>query len=575
MDKTTVTDNRCTHLINPGKTFFHLNFHKNAFRYFMAVIPVSLLLLISTNFPNNLHERDIMEPSYFAPGTMDSLKTMLITATPDRQLFIGGENIVMGKSIRSFYSHNRYHPVWTHYNGINGQAASFLYLIEHAREYGLEPKHYHLAAIRELQRQMEDKSGRNKQATVGVELEVLITDAAFRFMVNLHAGYRSFDSTLYAEDWIAELQNILLTGFAMGNVVDKILSVQPKFIEYTKLRKANENFIRKNLLTDQWVEISYPTKDSVLLYAKITEALEMLGYINRKSHPVDVTNALKQFQHYHGLESDGKPGKNTVEALEQSTLYSYRILALNLDRLRKNQDMDSNLLYVNIPAYQLRVFSGNALKDTFRVIVGQPSSPTPTLYASMQKIIANPVWFVPRKITMQEILPKIKADSGYLKRNGFKVLDKNYKSVNYETLNLGAMSESDFDYTLRQDRGSDNSLGQVKFIFSNPYAIYLHDTPGKSLFSKDIRAFSHGCVRVQHPERLANYILSQLNGDSTDVARLIAAGKHHEFNISSGLQIQITYITCEADDAGKIYFYRDIYGTDKKELEQLAPLMDI
>jgi murein L,D-transpeptidase YcbB/YkuD len=575
MSKTTVTDNRLAHLINPGKTSFHLNFHKNAFRFFMAIIPVSLLLFVSTSYQQNPHERSAMEPGYFSPGTVDSLRSKLTKTISDNQTILYGETTVMLKNVRNFYSSCGYKPVWTHYKGLNGQAASFITLIEHAREYGLEPQHYHLSAIRELKRQMEKEPGKNKQASVGVELEILITDAAFRFMVNLHAGYISFDSTLYSADWIAKLQDILLNGVVMGKVVDNILSVQPKFIEYTLLRKANENFVRTNLLTDQWVEIKYPSKDSVLLYTKVREILETLGYIDRNNRQADITVALKEFQHYHGLESDGKPGQNTIDALKQSTLYKYRILALNLDRLRKNQDMGSNLLYVNIPAFKLMVFSGNTLKDTFRVIVGQPSSPTPTLSANMDKIIANPVWFVPRKITINEILPKIKTDSGYLKRNGFKVLDRNYKTVNYESLNLADINGNDFDYTLRQDRGSDNSLGQVKFLFSNPYSIYLHDTPGKTLFAKDMRAFSHGCVRVQNPERLADYILHKINSDSTNFARLIASGKHHEFNISSSLMIQITYITSEADDAGRLYFYRDIYGTDKKELEQLAPFMDI
>jgi murein L,D-transpeptidase YcbB/YkuD len=575
MDTDTVIDNRCTHLTNPGKASSHLNFHKDAFRYFLAVIPVAILLLISTSYQQTPDEMNAMEPDYFSPGTLDSLYANLSSNIKDNQAFNNGENIAMLESIRNFYFRNGYKPVWTNFNGLNGRAASLIYLIEHAREYGLEPQHYHVSAIRELQQKMEDRSRENRQSTIGIDLEILMTDAAFRLMVNLHTGYRSFDSTLYSADWVAKLPDIMLQGVASGKVIENILSVQPRFIEYTRLQKANVRFIRTNSLTDQWVEINYPAKDSSMLYSQIREALVTLGYLSKRSNYTDIIAGLREFQHYHGLEPDGKPGKNTIEALKQSTLFKYRILALNLDRLRKKQEMDSNLLYINIPAYQLKVFNGNTLKDTFRIIVGNPSSPTPVLSARMEKVIANPVWFVPKSITMREILPKIKSDSGYLKRNGFKVLDGDYKAVNYETLNLADISENDFNYTLRQDRGLDNSLGQIKFIFSNPYAIYLHDTPGKSLFSKDLRAFSHGCIRVQHPERLAGYILREINSDSTNITRLIAAGRHREFNISSKLSIQIMYVTCEADDAGRLYFYRDIYGTDKKELEQLAPLMDI
>jgi murein L,D-transpeptidase YcbB/YkuD len=193
----------------------------------------------------------------------------------------------------------------------------------------------------------------------------------------------------------------------------------------------------------------------------------------------------------------------------------------------------------------------------------------------METIIANPCWYVPKNITVHELLPKLKTDTGYLKRNGFKVLDSNFKTVNYENLNLADIPETDFNYTIRQDRGSDNSLGQMKFIFSNPYSVYLHDTPGKTLFSKDLRAFSHGCVRLQDPDRLANYILHEINADTTNISRLIATGRHFEFKLTSSLPVQIIYITCEADEAGRVYFYKDIYGKDEKELDQLAPFMDI
>jgi murein L,D-transpeptidase YcbB/YkuD len=251
------------------------------------------------------------------------------------------------------------------------------------------------------------------------------------------------------------------------------------------------------------------------------------------------------------------------------------MLALNLDRLRKKHYSDSALLYVNIPAFRLKILEGNLVKDTFRVIVGNPASPTPILSGRMQRIIANPMWYVPRSITMNEILPKIKSDSNYLARNNFRLLDKNNNLVNAQDINLSQISDKDFDYTVRQNRGSDNSLGQVKFIFSNPYAVYLHDTPGKALFSKDLRAFSHGCVRVQQPERLANYILREINSDTTDFAQLMQKGQHREFNISEPLSIHITYITCEADDSGSVFFYKDIYGIDKKELDDLSTYMGI
>lgn len=185
------------------------------------------------------------------------------------------------------------------------------------------------------------------------------------------------------------------------------------------------------------------------------------------------------------------------------------------------------------------------------------------------------MWYVPKSIAINEMLPKIKADSTYLERNGFRVLDKNYRVIQPGDINLTAMEESEFNYTFRQNRGAENSLGLAKFIFTNPHAIYIHDTPGKSMFSKDLRAFSHGCIRVEHPERLANYILDEINADTTDFSELMTSGLHHEFKISSPMPVHITYVTCEADELGGLYFYKDIYGIDQKELAELAPFMGI
>lgn len=572
---TTVIDNCSTHLTASGKTNSGTCFQKRAFRYFIAVIPVALVLLISTSYQQSLGKENFPEYGYLNPETIDSLRVFLTSETADSMIRIEGEIPLMISAVKEFYRRSSYKPVWTHHRGLNERAEELLNLVENSREYGLEPTSYHLAVIRQLQHSMESISQPTRQATTGVALEVLVSDAAFRLMVNLHAGYRAYDSTLFSETWVALLPDILSTGLMNRTLSESILSVQPQFIEYLRLQAASRKFVRNNTLTDEWVNITYPTRDSVMLYSQIQSALQKYGYLNSSDINGNITVALKRFQYHHGLTPDGKPGKNTIEALEQSMLYKYRILALNLDRLRKQQNDDTNKLWVNIPAYRMKVYQGNKLIDTFRVIVGHPSTPTPVLSSHMNKVIANPTWFVPKSITMNEIIPKIKSDSNYLKRNNFKLLDKDYKTVSVETINMTDISADNFDYTIRQDRGADNSLGQLKFIFPSPYAIYLHDTPGKSLFSKDLRAFSHGCIRVQHPERLAGYILHEINSDTTNIVNLIRTGRHREFGVNSELSIEIRYITCEADDAGRLFFYKDIYGTDKKELEKFAAVAGI
>jgi len=303
---------------------------------------------------------------------------------------------------------------------------------------------------------------------------------------------------------------------------------------------------------------------------QVKQVLIKLGYINKNCHDTEIGAALKEFQLHHGFEPDGKTGKNTLEALKMTSLYRYRMLALNLDRLRKQDNSVDNLLYVNIPAYRLKIFKENQLQDIYRVIVGNPQTPTPQLTSKVERIIANPVWDVPESITKNELLPRIKSDTGYLKRNHFRLINKQNRKVSYETIDPNMMSDAEFGYTLRQEASSDNALGRVKFIFSNPYAVYLHDTPGKTLFSKDVRDLSHGCIRVQNPEKLAEYMVRVIQSDSTDICRLIEKGIHREINLSTAIPIHISYITCETDEKGSLFFYKDIYGIDQKELAEMA-----
>jgi murein L,D-transpeptidase YcbB/YkuD len=545
------------------------------FRQIIPFLSLALLLLLSTSYLQSPKKQNDVGFEYLTPAGIDSFRYTLADYEDQDEPIIRGESVMFFESVRNFYLLDGNKPVWTHARGISRRTNNLLELISRAREYGLEPSHYHVQALIEMQHTLVNHAREDENNALKAEFELLMTDALLGFMVNLHTGYTPVDSALYSQDWFTFLPSVLHEGIRHGNIQESLLSLQPRFIEYTRLQKATEKYLRSNPLTDQWTTISYPVADSTLLRKQIKEILTASGYFGKNSHEKDLTAALMEFQRYHGLEPDGKPGIHTIEALQQSSMYKYKKLALNLDRLRKQGTPDSALLYVNIPAYRLKIFNHNKLVDTFRVVVGHPSSPTPRLTGTMVTIITNPVWYVPKKIAMNEMLPKIKADSGYLKRNGFRILDENFQTVSESSINMAELSADNFNYTFRQNRGSDNSLGKVKFLFSNPYAIYLHDTPSKALFNKDIRAFSHGCIRVKDPERLAGYIIREINTDTTDINNLIRSGRHYDVNINGRLSIHIRYITCEADETGNVYFYKDIYGIDKKELEEFTPWMGI
>ena len=562
-----------TYSPNPHKTISIPLFQHHLLRYFIALTTLALLLLVSTSYVDNTASTKENGMEYFAPACVDSLRDILSDSIITSDLAVSGERIIVLESVKQFYRLNDFRPVWTHTRGLTRRASALVELIAQARYYGLEPLHYHYSAIRELQHTLSLKDMDHADA-LKTDLEILMTDAALSFMINLRAGYMAHDSALASENWLPDLPATLLQGIMQGQLQQEILSMQPGFKEYQRLQKATAKFVQHSHITDQWGEICYPSNDSVALRHQVRKALLALGYLD-KDQQDDMVDALKVFQHYHGLTADGNPGANTIEALRQSTLDRYRKLALNLDRLRKQSTSDTTMLYVNIPSYQLKIYRHNTLIDTFRVIVGHPSSPTPLFNGNMETIIVNPVWYVPRSIAMSEILPKIKSDTGYLRRNGFKILDGNYRAVNESSLDLEGMSADNFNYTLRQSRGSDNALGHVKFIISNPYAVYIHDTPGRTLFNKDIRAYSHGCIRLKDPERLASYIVREINAEEADLAQMIENGRHYEINIAASLPVYIRYITCEADDDGNVFYYKDIYGLDEREMQAFIPLMGI
>ncbi len=531
------------------------------------------VLILSTSFQSGRNEMVRIESEYLVPDLINGMKTTLSETAGQSRTGKNNESIVLYNEVRQFYALHAYRPAWTSFNHLNRNGESLVSLIENAREYGLEPAHYHIDKLREIQLQIKDDGNRSQHGQNRMELEMLLTDAALKLMVNLHGGYRAFDSTLLSSGWISTLPAILIQGIKQGKPVEHILSVQPRFIEYAQLQAATVNFVRSTSLSDDTLFIAEADKDSVEFYNQVKNALVRLGYAEKNSRKEEIVAGLKEFQQHHGLESDGRPGMNTLEALRMTTLYHYRMLALNLDRLRKQENSEMHLLYVNIPAYQLKVFRQNKLMDTYRVIVGTPKTPTPQLVSKVERVIANPVWDVPTSIAQNELLPKIKADSGYLRRNNFRLVDRHNKTVNSKEIDIDRISNA--EYFIRQDASSDNALGKVKFIFSNPYAVYLHDTPGKTLFAKDTRDMSHGCVRLQNPEKLAEYLVNVVQSDSTDISGLINRGIRREFNLAIAVPIHISYITCDADEKGNLYFYRDIYGIDEKELAELQPFMGI
>jgi murein L,D-transpeptidase YcbB/YkuD len=245
-------------------------------------------------------------------------------------------------------------------------------------------------------------------------------------------------------------------------------------------------------------------------------------------------------------------------------------IEVNLERWRsETQFLASRFLFVNIPAFMLYVISDDTVIMESRVIVGKPETETPELTSAVECLVTYPYWHVPRKIAIEEYLPIIQRDTSFLSRNNFDVLDRSGSVVDPDTLPWQGFNKDYFPVSLRQRDGPENSLGILKFVFDNPYAVFLHDTNARRLFRSDVRAFSHGCIRMEKAVELSHYLLM---GDTVERSKLIdrylEESLRHTVNLPSSVPIYIRYFTV-AVRGNSLVFYEDIYHKDDAIMKDL------
>ena len=260
-----------------------------------------------------------------------------------------------------------------------------------------------------------------------------------------------------------------------------------------------------------------------------------------------LVDAVKQLQTQHGQSALGEIGPRTLAALSVSSKDTINDVMANMERWRwRSRHISDHRIEVNVPDYQLRLIEGGAEIHRARVIVGAVKTPTPIFSNKMQFIEVNPYWNVPDSIVEQEMLPKLKEDPDYLKKLGYEVQEWRGK------------------LHVRQPPGERNALGHIKFMFPNQHAVYLHDTPTRHLFSTPVRAYSHGCVRLDQPFRFAEIILGKENGWSEQKVRSLIGGKNETIPLPKHIDIHIGYFTTFMDQDGKLNLRDDIYGHSRR-----------
>ena len=270
---------------------------------------------------------------------------------------------------------------------------------------------------------------------------------------------------------------------------------------------------------------------------------------------------LRLFQKQVGLKVTGALGPQTVAALNNAgTGGSVDKLVDNMERLRwLPRNLGNRYVFVNQAAFQATVMKDGKPEWTTRVIVGKPDTQTAVFNDEMEMVVFNPSWGVPPSIIANEYLPKLRRDPAYLDRLGFKVVNQQGKVVPSSSVSWDSYGAK-VPYGIQQPPGDKNALGELKFLFPNAHDIYMHDTPSRELFQKDVRAFSHGCVRVQNPREFASVVLGWT---PEEVAAKVETRVSETVRLKDRLPVHIAYFTAWPDEQGNIVYFNDIYGRDK------------
>lgn len=277
--------------------------------------------------------------------------------------------------------------------------------------------------------------------------------------------------------------------------------------------------------------------------------------------------AVREFQKENRLTQDGIVGPSTLRALNgDSKIDRKSQLIVNLERWRwAPKDMGHFHVMANIPEYRVYIKKGNEVTHTTRVVVGKSKHKTVAFSDEMEHFVVNPSWGVPQSIIKNEMLPSARSNPGYFSRKGYQVFAKirgRTRQVDPNRVNWRRVSASQI--SVRQPPGARNALGQIKFLFPNKHAIYMHDTPSKSLFKKDARAFSHGCVRIHNPMEFADALLEQQEDWNASRIKKLVGGREATINLDKHIPVHLVYFTSILKEDGTIGYLSDVYGHDSK-----------
>jgi murein L,D-transpeptidase YcbB/YkuD len=520
------------------------------------------------------------------------LRTRLESMESAATTTVCGETLRSKSHLVSFYQPRIFWPAWSEEGLPLAQADSLIDALRNAEGEGLSPAEFHLGVLQGLLYDLRRKENRQSASDRSrlVDLDLLLTDALLTYGSELLSGKTQPPEALKegfidfrAMDFIPQAERAVRVN-RLSAFLQQLVPVQ---LGYRNLREALARYRRISELGG-WLPIK---TERALKRGDVGEEVKVLRKrlsfecdvhhdfrSRRDTFDIDLEQAVKEFQQSHGLPASGVVDVATSEALNIPVGDRIRQLEVNLERWRWLPRTPLNrCIVVNIAGFSLRVVEHDRTLIAMKVIAGRDYKPTPILASAITHLILNPSWNVPREIGQEEIFPRAKKDSNYLERSHFKVYSaagRGKREVDPAAIDWTTADST--AYWFRQQPGPFNALGRMKFVFRNEFDVYIHDTPSRALFKKAVRHFSHGCIRIERPVQLAEYVLRGNPGwTRKKLKSAMESDTERTIRLREAVPVYILYLTAWADESGPVQFRNDVYRLDEPRYKALGGIVQV
>lgn len=477
------------------------------------------------------------------------------------------------EAVAAFYAARDYGPVWTG-PADAARRTVLLAALDQAGLHGLPVARYDAAALRRAFAAAVTEGDRGR-------LEVAMTTAYLAYAADLSSGVlvpKSVDGGILRDvsrpdpaALLARIGSDDLSGFLNG--------LAPKSPHYARLMKEKLTLEARIAAGGFGPVVGAATLEpgaSGDAVVRLRDRLIALDYLTRSAtmtYDRPLQSAVQRFQADNGLTADGVAGTSTIAALDTAPDTRLKSVIVAMERLRWLHDVDlgARYVWVNQPDFTAQIIEDGRVAFQTRTVIGKdvPDQRSPEFSDTMEHMVINPSWSVPRSITTKEYLPLLQSNPNAVSH--LQVIDGSGRVVPRGAVNFAAYSARSFPFALRQPPSDANALGLVKFMFPNPYNIYLHDTPSKSLFDNEVRAYSHGCIRLADPFDFAYALLSvQTDDPKGDFARHLDSGRETTVQLDIPLPVHLVYFTAWPNAKGTIGYRRDVYGRDGRIFDALT-----